>query len=611
MSENNQIQEISSLIEETKVLLFNEILKSVLNSKNAPFSEEVAHYLKEVISDDITNPSKIGIIKMDKQGSNYIVSLSGPFKSYVEVNGVASQFNQDGEINDLTVPIILKDGYPNDDYLSIVNFAYSETKPSKYISNKTPQELINELDSHWFLHTNNNKENPNIGVLEKFNVPIEKMNIDIFWNEEKNRFEIVNHMNNSIKFSLFNKQYIVDKKDVCKINIDWNTIKNLTELPFVNSYINFKNKKDQNLGKEDINKVINTKFISKESFLLGHGNENQFNVSIVYDDDTGNLEVKAIDNAFNQELKSNLYIKDINPEFNIFNSTLNKESESTYKKNFKLDEIKDLDLNFILNNESTIPYNKQITFTEIPSLTNVFKALNNIEKEDTIEDTPVGPPVGPPPILKNNNNKLLFNFNTPKNIEIKLFKKGPSLPLGVNGPSQDIYMMTLPKGLTNGNIVNIFKKDAVPAFYPLIYKLLNNGIVLKASNTYFNGNIPIDLKLTFNYTYDDFSAYPEVLDNDFFDYINMDQNLKFVDVDEDTFKLKVLDPNSVFGGKEFFVKSNQDMKISRMVKQEDGTYLSEQTFDSDHSKNISNFYFAPSNLHFSLGLYMFATGKPQ
>ena len=40
MSENNQIQEISSLIEETKVLLFNEILKSILKSKNAPFSED-------------------------------------------------------------------------------------------------------------------------------------------------------------------------------------------------------------------------------------------------------------------------------------------------------------------------------------------------------------------------------------------------------------------------------------------------------------------------------------------------------------------------------------------------------------------------------------------
>lgn len=188
MSENNQIQEISSLIEETKVLLFNEILKSILKSKNAPFSEEVAHYLKEVISDDITNPSKIGIVKMKKEGNNYIVSLSGPFKSYVEVNGVESKFDDNGEINDLTVPVVLKDGYPNDDYLSIVSFAYSETKPSNYVANKTPQELINELESHWFLHTNNDKENPNVGVLEKFNVPIEKMNIDVFWNKEKKSF---------------------------------------------------------------------------------------------------------------------------------------------------------------------------------------------------------------------------------------------------------------------------------------------------------------------------------------------------------------------------------------------------------------------------------------
>lgn len=609
MSENNQIQEISSLIEETKVLLFNEILKSILKSKNAPFSEEVAHYLKEVISDDITNPSKIGIVKMKKEGNNYIVSLSGPFKSYIEVNGIESKFDDNGEINDLTVPVILKDGYPNDDYLAIVSFAYSETKPSGYTNNKTPQELINELESHWFLHTNNDKENPNVGVLEKFNVPIEKMNIDVFWNEEKNRFEIVNHMKDSIKFSLFNKEYVVGKKDVCKINIDWNTIKDLIERPFVSQHISFKNKKDQNLGKEYIDEIINTRFISKESFLLGHGDENQFNVSIVYNDDTGNLEVKAIDNVFNPGLKNNLYIKDINPVFNIFNGTLDKQSDGVYQKNFKLNEVKNLDLNFVLSNEFTILYNKQITFTEIPTLTNVFKTLNNVKKEYVTDLPP-----GVSPVLKNNN-ELLFNFNTPKNVEIVLFKKGPSLPPGVptppGAPSQDIRMDVLPKGLKNANIVTFFKERLVPAFYPLIFKLLESGIVLKAADTYFDGIVPIDLDLTFNYRNNDFTDYPEILNNDFFSYINMTKNLKFIDIEGGLFKLKVSDPNNVFGGKEFFVKAYQESKISKMTKQQDGTYLSEEIFNSNRSRNVGAFYFAPTSLHFPIDLFMAAYGKPQ
>lgn len=609
MSENNQIQEISSLIEETKVLLFNEILKSILKSKNAPFSEEVAHYLKEVISDDITNPSKIGIVKMRKEWSNYVVSLSGPFKSYVEVNGVESKFDDNGEINDLTVPVILKDGYPNDDYLAIVSFAYSETKPSNYVANKTPQELINELESHWFLHTNNDKENPNVGVLEKFNVPIEKMNIDVFWNEEKNRFEIVNHMKDSIKFSLFNKEYVVNKKDVCKINIDWNAIKDLTERPFGNQHISFKNRKDQNLGKEYINSIINTNFISKESFLLGHGDENQFNVSIVYNDDTGTLEVKAVDNVFNQELKNNLYIKDINPVFNIFNGTLDKQSDGIYQKNFALNEVKDSGLNFVLNNEFTVPYNKQITFTEIPTLTNVFKTLNNIKKEYVTDLPP-----GVPPVLKNNN-ELLFNFSTPKNVEIVLFKKGRSLPPGIPTPpgvlSQDVSMDVLPKGLKNANIVTLYKEKLVPAFYPLIYKLLNDGIVLKAADTYFGGNIPIDLDLTFNYRYDDFSDYPEILNNDFFSYDNMTKNLKFIDIEGGIFKLKISDPNNVFGGKEFFVKAYNESKVSKMIKQQDGIYLSQEIFNSNRSKNVGAFYFAPTNFHFPLDLFMSAYGKPQ
>ena len=139
MSENNQIQEISSLIEETKVLLFNEILKSILKSKNAPFSEEVAHYLKEVISDDVTNPSKIGIVKMRKEGNNYIISLSGPFKSYVEINGIES--NIEGGLFKLKV------SDPNNVFGGKEFFvkAYQESKISKMTKQQDGTYLSEEI----------------------------------------------------------------------------------------------------------------------------------------------------------------------------------------------------------------------------------------------------------------------------------------------------------------------------------------------------------------------------------------------------------------------------------------------------------------------------------
>lgn len=185
------------------------------------------------------------------------------------------------------------------------------------------------------------------------------------------------------------------------------------------------------------------------------------------------------------------------------------------------------------------------------------------------------------------------------------------MPTPPGAPSQDIRMDVLPKGLKNANIVTFFKEKLVPAFYPLIYKLLNSGIALKASDTYFDGVVPIDLDLTFNYRYDDFSDYPEVLDNNFFSYINMTKNLKFIDIEGGIFKLKISDPNNVFGGKEFFVKAYNESKVSKMIKQQDGTYLSQEIFNSNRSKDVGAFYFAPTSLHFSLDLFMSSTGKLQ
>ena len=187
----------------------------------------------------------------------------------------------------------------------------------------------------------------------------------------------------------------------------------------------------------------------------------------------------------------------------------------------------------------------------------------------------------------------------------------PGVPTPPGTPSQDIRMDALPKGLKNANIVTFFKERLVPAFYPLIFKLLESGIVLKAADTYFDGIVPIDLDLTFNYRNNDFTDYPEILNNDFFSYFNMTKNLKFIDIEGGLFKLKISDPNNVFGGKEFFVKAYQESKISKMIKQQDGTYLSEEIFNSNRSRNVGAFYFAPTSLHFPIDLFMTAYGKPQ
>ena len=91
--------------------------------------------------------------------------------------------------------------------------------------------------------------------------------------------------------------------------------------------------------------------------------------------------------------------------------------------------------------------------------------------------------------------------------------------------------------------------------------MLESGIALKAADTYFDGVVPIDLDLTFNYSNSDFSNYPEILDNDFFSYINMTKNLKFIDIEGGLFKLKVSDPIMFSAAKNFLLRLTKNLKF--------------------------------------------------
>lgn len=55
-------------------------------------------------------------------------------------------------------------------------------------------------------------------------------------------------------------------------------------------------------------------------------------------------------------------------------------------------------------------------------------------------------------------------------------------------------------------------------------------------------------------------------------------------------------------------ENNQIQEISSLIE---GTYLSEEIFNSNRSRNVGAFYFAPTSLYFSIDLFMQAYGKPQ
>lgn len=95
MSENNQIQEISKLIASLFSQGFKPEFEKFLADKNIPFANQTDLYIQRLFN-SVLNISNVEIISYDFNGSDITVKLSGPFKSYVNVNGKDANFDNNG-----------------------------------------------------------------------------------------------------------------------------------------------------------------------------------------------------------------------------------------------------------------------------------------------------------------------------------------------------------------------------------------------------------------------------------------------------------------------------------------------------------------------------------
>lgn len=568
MSENNQIQEISEYIDGVKKLIFKEVFKGILDSKDAPFSSEVDVYLKELVNSDITDPYKIGIVSLEKQGTNYVVSLSGPFKSYVEVNGVASQFNKDGEINNLTVPVLTKTGEEDDDFLAIVNFAYSETKPADYTATKTPQEIINEYSSCMFLYTNHSKTEPNIGVIEKFDVPVEKLNVDVFWNQSKNRFEVINHMKTAIKFSVLNKEYTIKKGEVAKIIVDWNAIKDLNKLPFSNNNkVRFENAKHQNIGQVDFSEIADISLIANTNFLFGK----QFSPAFAYNDNTGKVIATVKDNSVANKKKETVYIKGLNPEFSVFSQILEKTAEGVYSKEFNIDDVKSMPLAIDFTSQTNLPYNKNYTQLGFDDIRNLLPNLNGGEGNLT---------------------DIKKDLTTPKHIKYVLYSGEPYQKV------LDIDM-----GLEHSNFILSKLKSMI---HPIMYRSIDfmfrhNNCFIRPEEEGFFGDSQLEqtsLQLGLNPEEDWSTVDPDIVSMDF-NYIR--DNVTYEEnAANNTFKVKIADTGNKFNENPLVTCYNQE--VYSMTKQADGSFISED-IPMGHRNDEVQFSVSQETWNIMLGLY--------
>lgn len=166
---SDQIQNISDEILEYKDKIFVKIFSNALKANKAPFPENVEHYLNKLVMSIGASPSVVMLSSVRKENNNYIVSLTGPFDSYIEINGMPTHFDSEGKIVDFSVPALIKADDILNFYISVVNFPYKKEKPADYTNSKTAQDIIDTVETSISLETYEKIEEPAIGVLKYLN----------------------------------------------------------------------------------------------------------------------------------------------------------------------------------------------------------------------------------------------------------------------------------------------------------------------------------------------------------------------------------------------------------------------------------------------------------
>lgn len=178
---SEQIQNISEEILKYKDKFFFKIFSEVLKERKVPFPENTKYYLKLIFNSIAIDPSSIVLGSIKKENNNYIVSLTGPFDSYVEINGIPTHFDSEGKIDNFSVPALIKADDILNFYISVVNFPYKKEKPADYTNNKTAQNMIDTIEFSSSLDTFEKIEEPAIGVLKYINSVVASYNVEALW----------------------------------------------------------------------------------------------------------------------------------------------------------------------------------------------------------------------------------------------------------------------------------------------------------------------------------------------------------------------------------------------------------------------------------------------
>ena len=225
---SEQIQNISEEILEYKDKIFVKIFSNVLRANKAPFPENVAHYLNLLIINMGVKPDEILVNSIKKENNNYIVSLTGPFDSYVEINGIPTHFNNEGDIVDFSVPALIKADDILNFYISVVNFPYKKEKPADYTNDKTAQNMIDTIEVSDSLQTLDKIDEPVVGVLKYINSVVAEYNVEAQWinktdtqnNTGKGLVRLINSSNVPVKVVFNSQEHVILENNHVDIPFD-------------------------------------------------------------------------------------------------------------------------------------------------------------------------------------------------------------------------------------------------------------------------------------------------------------------------------------------------------------------------------------------------------
>ena len=261
---SEQIQNISNEILEYKDKIFFKLFSDILKEKKAPFPENVAHYLNLLIATVGTRPERIVLNSVKKENNQYIVSLRGPFDSYIEINGIPTHFDNKGNVTDFKVPVLIKADDILNFYLSVVNFPYKKEKPADYTNSKTVQDMIDTIETSDLLETYEKIEEPAIGVLKYLNNIVATYNAEAQWISKtdaqnttgKGFIRLTNTSNVPAKIVFNNQEYIVLENNHVDVPFDLDEFLEVYKNP-EHSQVHIRNSEGANVSDVEIMGLLN------------------------------------------------------------------------------------------------------------------------------------------------------------------------------------------------------------------------------------------------------------------------------------------------------------------------------------------------------------------